>query len=594
MARKRIAMLVIAFVVVCSIATSMAVVGTRVTTLATSLGSLIKFSATIQKDVKAADLEAVATDLVELDDLTQDLLIAASDPILSASLNGIPFVGPHLQAARTIASAAAGVTAAAAPLSRVLPLLEPRVLVIDGRYNVETLEDLDVIMKNLADQLSIANTKIGSIDLDGMDRRFVSAVDEIAPTLIGAETLLGQIEPLVGILPIVLSDEGNRTWFVALQNLTEARATGGIFGSYAVLNINDGVVKMTATGSDQDLVPIVPPLGGVPNSFVDLWGANIDDWRSINVSPHFPYTGRMVANQWEAYSGEKVDGVLAFGQGIVQYMLAASGPITVDGTTIDASTVIDFLSLGVYEKYPNVTDKNAFVSDLVAELFLRLQTGSFDIESLLSATGTTPTDDRLLAWATKRETEQKIIDSGYGGMISTEYGPTALLAINNGGGNKLEQFLHVSVEYSLGACSKDASENSRAATMTITLTNSAPPSGLPPYVSPREDYADTLESKPVGSNLEIVSVYLPVGAEEGDTTIDGDAEFGYVGVERGRTVLAFDVDLNPRETKTLVVPWTEPTVGEAVVDMLGAKQTVVTQPSLNPIVVKTPAASTCP
>jgi hypothetical protein len=301
----------------------------------------------------------------------------------------------------------------------------------------------------------------------------------------------------------------------------------------------------------------------------------------------------MVANEWEAYSGEKVDGVLAFGQGIVQYMLAATGPVTIDDTTIDSTNVIDFLSLGVYEKFPDATDKNEFVSKLVAELFSRLQTGQFDIESLLTATSTTPTGDRLLAWAKKDETEQTIVDAGYGGVVSTDYGPTALLAINNGGGNKLERFLDVTVDYSLGECSADASAHTRSATMTVTLTNNAPASGLPEYVSPREDYASTVEEKAVGSNLEVVSIYLPVGAEEGDTTVDGEDEFGYVGVERDRNVLAFDVDLDPGETKIVVVPWTEPTVGEDVVDMLGANQTVITQPSLNPVVVTTPTAETC-
>jgi hypothetical protein len=302
----------------------------------------------------------------------------------------------------------------------------------------------------------------------------------------------------------------------------------------------------------------------------------------------------MVANVWETYSGEKVDGVLAFGQGIVQYLLAATGPVVVDGTTIDSTNVVNFLSLGVYEKFPDATDKNDFVSKLVTEIFARLQSGQFDIESLLTATGTTPTADRLLAWAKKDATERTIIEAGYGGIIPADYGPAALLAINNGGGNKLEQFLEVTADYSLGKCSADASAHTRAATLTVTLTNNAPTSGLPEYVTPRFDYASTIEDKAVGSNLEVVSIYLPVGAEEGDTTVDGEDEFGFVGVERDRNVLAFDVDLDPGETKTVVIPWTEPTVGKDVVDMLGATQTVITQPSLNPIVVTTAAAKLCP
>jgi hypothetical protein len=332
---------------------------------------------------------------------------------------------------------------------------------------------------------------------------------------------------------------------------------------------------------------------GIPNSFTEIWDGNIDEWRSINVSPHFPYTGRMIANTWEAYSGQPIDGVLAFGQGIVQYMLAATGPVTIDGTTVDASNVVQFLSLGVYETYPDATDKNEFVAKLVANLFTRLQGGQFDLESLLTATAATPTSDRLQAWAKKNEIEAEITDAGYGGIIPTEYGPTAAVAINNGGGNKLEQFLNVTVDYSLGACSATSSDRTRDARMTVTLTNNAPTSGLPLYVSPREDYASTIEEKAVGSNLEIVSIYLPVGAEEGETTLDGEYEFGYVGMERDRNVLAFSVDLDPGETKTLVIPWVEPTVSDDILDVLDANATVITSPSLNPVVVTSTPAEAC-
>lgn len=590
---RKIALLIVAFVLVCAVSVSMAVVGTRVTDLTSALGRVITFSSTIEADVKAADLEALASDLVELDRLTQDTLVAASDPVLSAALDGAPFAGVHLKAARLIAAAAAGLTGAALPLADVLPRLEPSQLVVDGRYDVDALSDLDNAMRGLKSQLGISSKQIASIDTSVLDKRFVSAIDQLGPALDSAEVLLTQVEPLVGILPIVLGSEGDRTWFVALQNLTESRATGGIFGAYAVINVNDGAITMSASGSDRDLIPVVPPTTGLPNSFIEMWYNNIDDWRSINVSPHFPYTGRMVANEWEKYSGQSVDGVLAFGQGIVQYMLAATGPVTIDGTTVDATNVVDFLALGVYEKYPDATDKNAFVSQLVAELFTRLQAGQFDLESLLSATASTPTSDRLLAWAKKNDIQDKIVDAGYGGILPTEYGPTTAIAINNGGGNKLEQFLDVTVDYSLGECSTKPADRTRQSTMTLTLTNNAPTSGLPAYVTPREDYASTIEQKAVGSNLELVTVYLPVGAEEGDTTLDGEYTFAYYGEERDRTVLLFEVDLDPGQTKTVDIPFTEPTVGTSSLDLLDAKARVITPPSLNPIVVTTPAAEAC-
>ena len=586
---RKIALLVIAFVVVCAVSISMAVVGTRVTNLTSALGAILEFSKVIDADVKAADLDALADDLIELDDLTQNALVAASDPVLGAALDGAPVAGVHLKAARSIAAAAAGLTGAARPLGEVLPRLDPSKLVSNGRYDVDALNELDVVMRDLDTQLAISSKTIAGIDTTQLDARFVSVIDELGPALDGAQTLLDQVEPLVGILPIVLGSEGHRTWFIALQNLAEARGTGGIFGAYAVIDVDQGAITMSAAGSDADLVPVVPPLTGIPNSFVEMWGNNIDDWRSINVSAHFPYTGRIVANEWEKVSGQKVDGVLAFGQGIVQYMLAATGPVEIDGTTVDAQNVVEFLSLGVYAKYPDATDKNAFVGQLVAELFTRLQGGQFDLESLLSATATTPTSDRLLAWAKKNSIQAEIEKAGYSGEIPTAYGPTAVIAVNNGGGNKLEQFLDVSVDYALGECAPDSTDRTRSSTMTVQVTNNAPPSGLPAYVSPRFDRTD----RPVGSNLELVSVYLPVGAEEGDTLLDGEEVFSYYGEERDRTMLIFRVELDPGQTSTIEIPFIEPTVSDDILDVLDARARVLTPPSLNPYVVTTPAAKAC-
>jgi Protein of unknown function (DUF4012) len=585
---------IIAFVVFTALIVTTAITGFKVSTLASSLAKVVSYADVIKKDIKSTDLAALSTDLDTLDDLTQNMLVSASDPVLSATLDGVPVAGEQLDAIRSIAGAVAGLTSAARPLAKLLPALEPKVLVQDGRYNTKTLTSLDAALVNVRNQLTISSKQVDGIELNGLNSKLAAVIKQISPALDGATTLVAQLEPLVAILPIMLSSSGDRTWFVALQNLSEARGTGGIFGAYSVVTTNSGALTLTSKGSDRDFIDTPVPLTGLPADFVSTEGDNVNDWRTINVSPNFPYTGQLVQNEWKAVKGQDVDGVIAFGQGIVQYLLAATGPITIDGTTVSAANVVQFLSLGVYAKYPDATDKNAFVSQLVGEIFTKLQHGSFDLNSLLTSTAGTPTSDRVLAWSPHADVEAQITAAGLDGALSNSYGPNAVLTINNGGGNKLEQFLHVKANYALGACTADTAKHTRKATLTVTLTNDAPTSGLPAYVTPREDYASAVSKKPVGSNLEVVTVYLPVDAVEGDTTLDGEDTFGYVGVESKRDELAFSVDLNPGQSKTLVVPWVEPTVGPTVVDMLSSKASVTTQPSLNPILVTTPGAKTCP
>lgn len=578
--------LTVAITLVCALVAWTALVASRVSNAASALASVVEFSGVVQHDIKNADLEALSVDLRTLDDRTQSLLVAVSDPVLSAGVEGLPYIGAHLDAVRDIASAVAGLTFAARPLATVLPALAPDKLVSDGQYDTATLAKLDSTMREIQAQLGVSIKQVAAIDASALDDRVANVVTTVLDTLQQAGTLVDQVEPLVGILPVVLGQSGSHKWLVVLQNLAEARGTGGILGAYAVLDVDDGHLAMAASGSDRDLIPTPVPFTGLPEDVTTLWGQSIDDIRSVNVSPNFPYAGRLYANSWKAVSGEDVDGVLAFGQGIVQYLLAATGAVTIDGETVDASNVVQFLSLGVYEKYPDATDKNAFVSKLVAEIFQRLQKGAFDLPTLLSATATTATSDRLLAWSPDADTQAELEADGYAGELPTGFGPDTAVAINNGSGNKLEQFLHVTADYSLGTCNADFL---RDGNLTLTLTNSAPTSGLPSYVTPRSDRSDA----PVGSTLEIVSVYTPVGSGDGVATLDGKSVGGYIGTETNHPLFVFAVDLDPGESRTITMTWQEPTAGPSVVDTLPSQPQLIVPPSLNPWTVTTPAATAC-
>jgi len=272
------------------------------------------------------------------------------------------------------------------------------------------------------------------------------------------------------------------------------------------------------------------------------------------------------------------------GQGVVQTMVAATGPISVDGNNLDASNIMDFLTNGVYGKYPNATQKDKVVGDVVAAVFAKLGAGKFNLNSLITGARENHTSDRIQAWSSIAADQSKFVAAGVAGVIPSATGPTVALTINNRGGNKLDQYLHVKANYSLSACRDLVS---RTGTMRITLTNSAPTSGLPAYVDPRSDPQPNGSHPPAGSNLELVTVYAPVGALEGKFTLDGKATFFQFGTERKHPYFSFYVELNPGQTRVLALTWNEAA-------KVGADTgTVITQPMLNPVIVTTPKAVAC-
>jgi hypothetical protein len=90
----------------------------------------------------------------------------------------------------------------------------------------------------------------------------------------------------------------------------------------------------------------------------------------------------------------------------------------------------------------------------------------------------------------------------------------------------------------------------------MTLTNRAPASGLPDYVTIRAD-SPPYRTRP-GDNRLRVSYYAGVGATLADATLDGRRALLASGVERGHSVFDLDLELPARSRRTLVLHLLEP------------------------------------
>ena len=82
----------------------------------------------------------------------------------------------------------------------------------------------------------------------------------------------------------------------------------------------------------------------------DRWGW-LDiavDWRNLSASPRFPPNAELAADMWEALEGETVDGVIVLDPVALAAVMAATGPIEVDGRRIDDGGVVRELLFDQY------------------------------------------------------------------------------------------------------------------------------------------------------------------------------------------------------------------------------------------------------
>jgi len=289
------------------------------------------------------------------------------------------------------------------------------------------------------------------------------------------------------LAPPMLGSDGVRRYFLGFENNAEARGTGGLVGTYGVLEADHGALRLVHVGSDAELPDPDYPLVDLGPDYALRYSEFSPSSLVVNAnfSPHFPYAARNYAAIYAKDRGEQVDGVILLDPQALSYLLGATGGLTLpDGTAVNAGNVVALTESTAYARFPDVAKRKAFLVELSRSVFQHIVSGTGSAKGLTSALGRAATEGRLLAASIARPEEQAVLESTrLGGVLPETAQPYAGLVINNQGGTKLDYYLDRSVEYVAGPCGG----GSRKSSVTIRLTNDAPATGLPAYVVGRAD-----------------------------------------------------------------------------------------------------------
>ena len=471
-----------------------------------------------------------------------------NDPLL-AGLEVTPVVGGDLHAVRTLVRAGAQICAPASALLSGFDAQNPvesmRALGA-SRLRYLGLETLKQIRK--------ANTVVNALDSEQLHFGLGPKVTRLQSVLSEVNQLEPQLKSMVSVGSAVLASKPGSQWLVATQNLAEARGTGGILGSYAVVSLTKSGVKLVEAGSDQTLAKYGPvDYRSLPVDTSLIWGVEPKLWQDLNPSMHAPYTGQQIYDSWLGFKHQKLAGVIFIGQGWAQNLVGLVGPVVVDGIALDASNTADFLAKGIYAKYSEVAKKNDFVKQLMKTLGAQLAAGKFDLTGFTNAVQANQTGDKLFAWSTSHQAQKALIADSAAGYVDGRLGNRVWIGVNNGGGNKIDAYISASIDYRVEVPTAVRKRTS-VSNLAITLTNKAPKTGLPAYVNGRLDLAAGTKYKP-GSNIDLVSVYLPIGANLSGFLVNNQPFSVHDDVDRGRELVSFRIELDPGESKRLWLAW---------------------------------------
>jgi hypothetical protein len=391
----------------------------------------------------------------------------------------------------------------------------------------------------------------------------------------------------VNVLPAMLGGDGTQRYLIAFMSPSESRGYDGFVGSYGVLTATDGRVTLTQSGAGSDLDASLPPQGGVLKGvpqFLKRYGPFNPGMhaRDATYSPDFPTDADVFTQLYEQtqiyqQSGEPpIDGVL----GIDPYGLAAilqmTGPIEVPGLPVplSAQNAARILLKTQYTTFDvGVPDQDQIRHDFLQQAlhiaFDTLVQGNLPSPHELSGIlDPLVREGRIVFWSAHARDQPLIRKLDMAGSFPATRGKDLLaLTTQNAGNNKIDAFLHKSINDSVQFDSKTGVVHS---TVTIKLVNDAPSSGLPAIVINNPG----VPLVPPGNNITWLSLYSPLHFTS--VTV-GDAPSSFrVGRELGVFAYSTFVEVPAEGSVTLTVHL------QGRIDPGAYALTMRLQPSANP------------
>lgn len=449
--------------------------------------------------------------------------------------------------------------------------------------------------RDLAPAVARADKSLQSLDLRFVPGAIAAPLDQLREQLHVVAPSIDQYGPMVRIAPAMLGIDKPRSWLLLMQNGSEARSTGGLVGAVGVLTADRGKLRLTQLESNDRLADVTikgwQQIVNDPGA-VEVYSSQLSSLLGFNVTGDFPTVGRLASAMKLQADGVKVDGVMAMDEHTLAHLMRATGPVTVQGNQVSGDSVVDFVTKDVYARYMKTTTpatvkmKDAVLRSLIAQVFAKFESTATNPFSVMKSVGAAALEGRVALWMRDSDLQAQVLRSPLAHALTGPARPTVAVRINNGGGNKLEAYIGASIDYRRGTCVPDFA--ARKASITVTFKNTAPKSGLVPYVSGRVDLGEP-RPRPQGTTREVVFLHLPDGTEFDSADFAGEEQIptGF-GRESNYRLMRFDVESSAGTTQTLKVNLLEP------VDGAVANPTIDVQPMTVPMRATAHPAPLCP
>ncbi|MBW8761787.1 MAG: DUF4012 domain-containing protein [Microbacterium sp.] len=487
-------------------------------------------------------IERISVDTSAARVLTDDIIWRAGEQL--------PWIGPQLAAVSTVSSALDDVASHALdPLATVastfsLDSIRPQ----NGAIDVSLFADIAPAALSSTEALDNARDDIAGIDTTVLLGPVRDAVAQVSGLVTEAYTGVDAVRRASTLMPAMLGADGPRDYLIVFQNNAEWRSLGGIVGAMLQLHTDNGRLTLTAQGSSEDFPAYEATVMPLSSEEEQIFGAQPARWvQNVTQIPDFTRGAPIAREMWLREKGVDVDGVISLDPVALSYVLEATGPVSLPtGDTLTSANAVDLLLNGVYQRYEQPREQDAFFAAAASAVFASLTSGTASPSDLLSSMARAGYENRLLLWSADAA-EQAVLDgtSLQGALPETDAEVTSFgVYANDATASKMDYYQ--SLETVTTWCGADRGQ------LTVTIRNDAPSdaANLPTYITGGGSHG-----VPPGEIKTVTYVYLPQDSTLVSSTAAGDREssgFG-TGIDADRDVLIWTTQLAPGESMTLTV-----------------------------------------
>jgi hypothetical protein len=541
--RRVVGILVLLLLVVIGTFTWQAVVASRALLDARSSGELV------QKRIHEGDFDGAGRALGDLRAHTHKAK-DSTDGVLWDIGKHVPFVGRNVGAVQTVSRVLDTATRENAPIALELSqaLDEGKFRPRDQRIDLAEVEKLTPSVRRAADSIDRAAEDLSDTNAEDLLFPFNDLVGDLQDQIDRARSAATASAHAFELLPDMLGKEQPRKYLLMIQNPAELRSTGGLPGSLAILNADDGKVTMGWQGSATAVNGFAGPVVELAKDTEQQYGPSpAYDFRDTNFTPDFPEAAQIVKAMVGAKRHVKLDGVISVDPIAVSALMRGTGPVTVrNGVTLNASNVVAALLNQTYQVLDTQAEQDSFFESAARKIFDSVMSGKGDQQQAIRGLAAAGGQHRVLVWSAHDDEEAQIADTAVSGSLQGKSGdrPQIGMYINDSTAGKMDYYLQYRSTAAAVDCRKGGAQDIRA-TMALTSTMPTDFRSLSIWILGSGQFAAQGQ---IAFNLR---VYAPYGGEITGLTVDGEQHSVTADKHHGRQVALLPITLSPGQKMTV-------------------------------------------